>query len=122
MNHRIQERLHPFVPQSRTAQDGYDFKGDRRLPYRLDDLRLGNLHPVEIFLRNPVVHVGQQGDHPVTMLHRLRPDLIGNIRISVGRSLGCIVPGDDLPPDEVHDPPEGLLLARRGSGSAKAGS
>ena len=39
------------------------------------------------------------------------PDLIGNIRISVGRSLGRIVPGDDLPPDQVHDPPEGFLLS-----------
>ena len=107
---RVENRLNALVPQGRTAHDGDHLKRDCRLPDGGDDLLVGNLHPVKIFLGNGVVGIGQNGNHPVPMFHRLRQDLIRNLTIGIGKPLVRIIPGDKLPTDQIHDPPEEISL------------
>ena len=108
----VEDRLHPLVPQGRPAHDGHYLERNRRFPNGRNDLLRGNLHPIEIFLGNCVIDVGENGDHSVPLLHRQRQDLLRDIRTRIGQPSGSFIPGDDLPQDKVHDPPEVLLLSK----------
>src|SRR5438034_1277009 len=89
----IQEWLDALVLESGPTENGHEFEGNRALAHCRHDLLVRDLSPVDIFLEEPIVDIGDGLQQLLAILLRLFPVFLRDV-LDLILVAECFVPVD----------------------------
>ncbi|OAQ20167.1 Hemagglutinin 2 [Thermosulfurimonas dismutans] len=102
IHNSIQERLHPFILESRPTEDRYHLEGQGSFSNGLFQLLLGNLVAFKVFFHNLIIYICQRLNKVGSILLGLILEISRNLLIMIFGPESLFLPNNSLHIKEIH--------------------